>query len=427
MSFVPFLVLLLFAAPVAADTRPASPKLAALAAAIPGDSGAVARFWREAAGTGTPLVEPIGEDRENVLVTFLYRGGEDVKNVVVIVNRGMWGDIDANAMERLPGADIWHRTYKMRRDARFTYQLSVNDPLTSVRELRSVEEWMMRSAGWRLDPLNPRRFPLYPSPLSVVELPAAPPQPWVAERAGVPKGQVQACKIKSLILGNERTVWVYSPPGAGEDKIPPGLLILFDGGAYNGWVPTPTILDNLLAEQRIPPLLAVFVSHPVGARDSELCCSDPFTRFLTEELVPWLRRDFSVTSDPERTIIGGSSYGGLGAAYAAFRHPEIFGCVLSQSGGFMYSPAGESEPEWLIRHFAASPKLAIRFHLDCGLMEDRPSADGAPSLLATNRHLRDVLLAKGYRVHYLEFNGGHEYLSWRGTLADGLMELLSGR
>jgi enterochelin esterase family protein len=320
----------------------------------------------------------------------------------------------------------------MRRDARFTYQLSVNDPLTSVRELRTIEEWMTRSAGWRLDPLNPRRFPSYPAPLSVVELPGAPAQPWVAERAGVPRGQVQARKIKSLILGNERIVWVYSPPedadrgisGGEADKTPPGLLILFDGGAYTGWVPTPTILDNLLAEGRIPPLLAVFVSHPAGARDSELCCSDPFTRFLTEELLPWLRRDFTVTSDPERTIIGGSSYGGLGAAYAAFRHPEIFGCVLSQSGGFMYTPAGESEPEWLIRQIEASPKLPIRFHLDCGLMEDRPLADGAPSILAANRRLRDVLLAKGYRVDYLEFNGGHEYLSWRGALADGLIALL---
>ena len=70
----------------------------------------------------------------------------------------------------------------------------------------------------------------------------------------------------------------------------------------------------------------------------------------------------------------------------------------------MYSPAGEPEPEWLVRQLAASPKLPIRFHLDCGLMEDRPSGDAAPSILATNRHRRDVLLAKGCRVHYLEFN-----------------------
>ncbi len=46
------------------------------------------------------------------------------------------------------------------------------------------------------------------------------------------------------------------------------------------------------------------------------------------------------------------------------------------------------------------------------------------SILVTNRHLRDVLLAKGYEVHYQEFAGGHDYLSWRGTLADGLILLI---
>ena len=38
--------------------------------------------------------------------------------------------------------------------------------------------------------------------------------------------------------------------------------------------------------------------------------------------------------------------------------------------------------------------------------------------------MRDVLLAKGYEVHNQEFQGGHDYLSWRGTLADGLIVLM---
>ena len=144
-------------------------------------------------------------------------------------------------------------------------------------------------------------------------------------------------------------------------------------------------------------------------------------------MMPWLRKSYRVTEDPALAVIGGSSNGGLGAAFAAFRHPEIFGNVLSQSGAFMYSPTEESEPEWLIRQFAASPRLPLRFHLDCGLMEAQPTDGAVPNIVMANRHMRDVLLAKGYRVHYLEFNGGHEYINWRGTLADGLIALLGNR
>jgi hypothetical protein len=46
-----------------------------------------------------------------------------------------------------------------------------------------------------------------------------------------------------------------------------------------------------------------------------------------------------------------------------------------------------------------------------------------PSAVAAHRHLRDVLQAKGYEVHYSEFDGGHEVLCWRGSLAEGLIAL----
>ena len=66
----------------------------------------------------------------------------------------------------------------------------------------------------------------------------------------------------------------------------------------------------------------------------------------------------------------------------------------------------------------------LRFHLEAGLLEGRPRPEG-PSLLEANRHLRDVLQAKGYAVEYREFNGGHSVLSWRDALADGLLSLLA--
>jgi hypothetical protein len=69
----------------------------------------------------------------------------------------------------------------------------------------------------------------------------------------------------------------------------------------------------------------------------------------------------------------------------------------------------------------------LRFYLDAGTLEVnsyRDLGDG-PSLLVANRHMRNVLRAKGYDVHYVEFSGGHDYISWQGTLADGLQALLT--
>jgi len=52
---------------------------------------------------------------------------------------------------------------------------------------------------------------------------------------------------------------------------------------------------------------------------------------------------------------------------------------------------------------------------------------GSRDILETTRHLRDVLLAKGYEVHYQQFVGGHDGLGWRGTLADGIIALIGSR
>lgn len=56
-----------------------------------------------------------------------------------------------------------------------------------------------------------------------------------------------------------------------------------------------------------------------------------------------------MTDDPAQTIVGGGSYGGLAATFAAFQHPELFGNVLSMSGSYWWTPPDESEHEWLTR------------------------------------------------------------------------------
>jgi enterochelin esterase family protein len=64
--------------------------------------------------------------------------------------------------------------------------------------------------------------------------------------------------------------------------------------------------------------------------------------------------------------------------------------------------------------------------MDAGVFEVDQVGTGG-NVLETSRHMRDVLLAKGYEVHHQQFVGGHDYLSWRGTFADGLIALIATR
>jgi enterochelin esterase family protein len=77
----------------------------------------------------------------------------------------------------------------------------------------------------------------------------------------------------------------------------------------------------------------------------------------------------------------------------------------------------------LIEQFAMTEHLPLRVYLEAGLLEDQRDAPGT-TILRANRHLRDVLRAKGYWLHYQEYCGGHQYINWRGTLPDGLIALL---
>jgi enterochelin esterase family protein len=80
---------------------------------------------------------------------------------------------------------------------------------------------------------------------------------------------------------------------------------------------------------------------------------------------------------------------------------------------------------WLQRKFIASPRVPVQFYMNAGVFEAAfwGGPGGVAGILESNRHMRDVLLAKGYKVTYQEFVGGHDYLSWRGLLADGLIAL----
>ncbi|MEV0318568.1 enterochelin esterase [Streptomyces sp. NPDC050658] len=367
---------------------------------------------------GSPVVEPDpAGDPDHRVVTFLWRGSEATRAVLVLPNKIVDPrDLPRNLMERVPGTDIWHWSIRMRADWRATYSLCVDEG-DGPGEDAAYWPWLRgRQQG---DPLNPRTLTRRwgGDPVSYVELPGAPRGDDWQRRDGVPRGTVTTRTVRSELLGNERPVHVYEPPGAGGHDLP--VLVLMDGEMWQPGLDVAALLDNLIADGRVPPLVAL-LPESMGAdqRWAELACNERFVGFLERELLPWAAARLPLTDDPARTVVAGQSLGGLTAAYAALAAPGRFGRVLAQSGSFWWPDGPDLESsEWLTGRLAASEKLPVRFWLSAGEQEW--------VALPAMRRLRATLREKGYDdAVYREYNGGHDYLCWRTELADGLVGLL---
>jgi enterochelin esterase family protein len=412
-----------------------SPRIAALRRALAGgDRDALPAFWRSVAERGTPLVEPVPDDTRYALVTFLWRGGEDTRNVVVVggvADRDVAEDFAHHQMARLPGTDVWFRTYRTRVEAHFVYRLSPNDSLISAAD---VTDWHAQEATFQADPLNRQPYQSEDGEsCSVACLPGAAPQPWSEAEPVTLARPVEEHEWHSTALGTTRSVWVYPPPPT---YSPGRLLVLFDGPSYVHGSPLPALLDRLLADADAswPPTLCVNVGQArdsQSSRDVELGCNPRFTDALVDELLPWLQRRYGPVPQARDTVVGGSSLGGLAAAYAALRHPDVFGNVLSQFGFFSWAPphdgadSEDADYEWLAHQYLDGPTLPVRFALNVGVFDpvEFPNHKQRPSLLLANRHFRDILRAKGYPVAYAEFHGGHDELSKQTTLPSMLLAL----
>lgn len=397
-----------------------------LGAALAGASPDTAKLNEAIAAGNVPLVEPRGDG--SARVTFLWRGAETES---VELDWPVWTpDRTINRLERIAGTDLWAKTVTLPPRTRLAYRL-VPDIGVSPRDNRAAYRAAF-AARAQPDPLNPRQWDAGNGAgvLSILELPGAAPQQWTERQAGAAKGSLAVHRLDSRILGNDREVAIYRPAG---DVPVRQLLIVFDGERYRREVPLPTILDNMIARGAIPPTAAVFVSNPSPeARGTELACNPTFSRFLVEELLPWIGERIAIPEKPRDRILAGASYGGLASACAALDYPEVFGAVLSQSGSFWWRPeagspraSDDAAPNWVAHQITArAERLPVRFYIEAGQLETQADGEG---IRDTSRALHAALRRRGYSAAYAEPPGGHDWFSWRGTIADGLAWLARTR
>ncbi|MEZ4386181.1 MAG: alpha/beta hydrolase-fold protein [Candidatus Krumholzibacteriia bacterium] len=371
----------------------------------------IARFWTEK--TTFPIVERDTLDDDYVYTTLIYRDGAPNR----MISFEIFGTYDENRLGNkrlyhLPGTDLYYRCYKFPNDICFSYRFAITDTV-SGETFKTV------------DRCNPSSIPhgeIKDYSYSVFDL-RPPETDWNIRQADVRQGSIDTLRYTDRVVNKNRNIYVYRPAGYDErrtDAYP--VIYLFDAFIYLHRVEVPNILDNLINEGNIEPMIAVLFDTYSSTRKDILPLKFDFMKEFVSDVVPLVRGRYNTSSLPEDNIVGGMSYGGLAAAFMAFYHPDVFGKVLGQSSsfwrGFEYLDSeGEwFRDDWLIDQFAMSDKKPLKFFLDWGLQENW--------VLDSNRKMVKVLAEKAYEAEFVEFNGWHDWSNSRQTFAIGLMYLL---
>jgi len=185
------------------------------------------------------------------------------------------------------------------------------------------------------------------------------------------------------------------------------------------------ILDNLIAQHRIPALVFISIGNGGGdAQGSERgleydTMSGRYAEFVETEVLPLVERKAGVklTRDPEgRATMGGSS-GGSCALSMAWYHPEWYHRVLTYSGTYINQqwPPNPETPHgaWEFHEhlIPSTPRKPIRIWMEVGdrdLFNPNAMRDGMHDWVLANENMARVLAAKGYHYQFVfAENAGH--------------------
>jgi enterochelin esterase-like enzyme len=306
----------------------------------------------------------------------------------------------------------------------------------------------------------PRQLP--PITSAQASGPAPPPPPLTGDalqKPGVPEGHLsERLHLRSAVYdGMVSDYWIYAPAQYEPGK-PAALMVFQDGEGYlnrKGDHPALNVIDNLIAEGKIPVIIAVFTNpgdisgspntptyHFVEAygkkwgrtlkdsmRSTEYdTVSDRYPRFLREELIPEVAKHYNLRPDAYSHAITGLSSGGICAFNAAWQMPQDFSRVITWIGSFngiqwREDPAvpdgGQDYPDKILHEDHRN----LRVWLQDGANDIEGTYGSWPM---ANIRMANALKFKGYDFHFSFGKGPHSPAEGAAEFAEEMTWLWRG-
>lgn len=318
----------------------------------------------------------------DTIAHFLYWGKAD--SVAMAGDATGWKP--SMKMQHLAGTQLWYVTAFYPSDTRVEYKIVVNEK------------------NWILDSLNKQVIEGGMGKNSELTMPAYDRPSLIHKQDLVPHGKSSDTTIQSIYLKEAREVRIYLPPGyeTTTDRYP--VILFHDGFEFFDRTAAWNILDNLISEKQIQPIIAVFVK-PIH-RDDEYSgrLQAKYTLFISEELITFMDAGYRILPGPENRALAGISNGGNISLWIGISHPELFGKIAALSSNVENN---------VFNAFRKSQSSDLKVYLLFGKYD-------LPDLFPMVLGLKKILENKNYAFLYREYPEGHNWAFWQKYLPEAL-------
>lgn len=239
-------------------------------------------------------------------------------------------------------------------------------------------------------------------------------------RPGVAQGDVEQVNVRS---GRSNTRFhIYTPPGYDENRAEgyPVLYLAHGAGQDdsnwtsrdNSWGGSAdVILDNLIAEERIKPMVVVMpnTSRCASMTPTTPGGSDACTDLFKNTIMPHVESNYNVVADRDHRAIAGLSQGGFVVFNTGFANLDLFSHMFSYGSGWFASAQSQFERNFrsVLQDPETNSKLNTAIYMAAGFDDIAYS---------NTRATLDILNRNGVRTLTQEHEGGHDMDSFRRHL-----------